>query len=84
MDYSIHLFHNYVAEVQKGYSIGEAIVSSVKDVGNALFLATLTTCIVMKKISFKNLMEKLAVQPLKRWKKFWKNSHFQAKSKNIY
>lgn len=45
VDYSIHLFHNYVAEVQKGQSIGEAIASSVKDVGNAMFLATLTTCI---------------------------------------
>ncbi len=45
VDYSVHLFHNYRAEIQKGKKVNEAIVSSIKDVGTALLLATITTCI---------------------------------------
>lgn len=45
VDYSVHMFHNYRVEIQKGKSPGEAITSSVKDVGKAMLLATITTCI---------------------------------------
>jgi len=45
VDYSVHLFHNYRAELQKGKSYGEAIVASIQDVGMAMFLATITTVI---------------------------------------
>jgi len=45
VDYSVHLFHNYRAELKKGYKPGAAIVESINDVGTAMFLATLTTVI---------------------------------------
>ena len=45
VDYSVHMFHNYRAELEKGKSCGEAIVSSIQDVGMAMFLATITTMV---------------------------------------
>jgi len=45
VDYSVHMFHNYRTELDKGRKPGEAIAASVKDVGTAMFLAALTTMI---------------------------------------
>ncbi|RLF56760.1 MAG: hypothetical protein DRN27_09085 [Thermoplasmata archaeon] len=45
VDYSVHMFHNYRAELQNGKSYGEAIIASIQDVGMAMFLATITTVI---------------------------------------
>jgi predicted RND superfamily exporter protein len=45
VDYSVHMFHNYRVELEKGKSCGEAIVSSIQDVGMAMFLATITTMV---------------------------------------
>jgi predicted RND superfamily exporter protein len=45
VDYSVHLFHNYRTELKNGNTPGEAIKASIKDVGMAMFLATLTTVI---------------------------------------
>jgi len=45
VDYSVHMFHNYRAELEKGRTPGEAITASIKDVGTAMFLAALTTMI---------------------------------------
>ena len=45
VDYSVHLFHNYKAELKKGKKPGLAIIASIQDVGMAIFLATLTTVI---------------------------------------
>ena len=45
VDYSVHLFHNYRTELKKGKTPGEAITASIKDIGMAMFLATLTTVI---------------------------------------
>jgi len=45
VDYSVHLFHNYKAELNKGKKPGSAIIASIQDVGMAIFLATLTTVI---------------------------------------
>jgi predicted RND superfamily exporter protein len=45
VDYSVHLFHNYQAELDKGKTPGEAIKRSVKEIGTAMFLAMLTTVI---------------------------------------
>jgi len=45
VDYSVHLFHNYRVEIAKGKKASEAIVSSVKNIGMAMLLATITTCI---------------------------------------
>jgi len=45
VDYAVHLFHNYRAEIEKGKTVGEAIKISVKDIGTAIFLAWLTTFI---------------------------------------
>ena len=45
VDYSVHLFHNYRSELKKGKTPGEAITSSIRDIGMAMFLATLTTVI---------------------------------------
>ena len=45
VDYSVHLFHNYRAELQKGKTYGQAIVASIQDIGIAMFLATITTVI---------------------------------------
>jgi len=45
VDYSVHLFHNYKSELNKGKKPGFAIIASIQDVGMAIFLATLTTVI---------------------------------------
>jgi len=45
VDYSVHVFHNYNAELDKGKTPGEAIVASIKDIGWAMFLAAFTTII---------------------------------------
>jgi len=45
VDYSVHLFHNYRIELEKGIKPGEAIKRSVTEIGNAMFLAMLTTVI---------------------------------------
>ncbi|RLF42431.1 MAG: hypothetical protein DRN12_00175 [Thermoplasmata archaeon] len=45
VDYSIHLFHNYRTELKKGKTPREAIVSSIRDIGMAMLLATITTII---------------------------------------
>lgn len=45
VDYSVHLFHEYKTELKKGKKPGQAIIASIKDVGMAMFLATLTTVI---------------------------------------
>ena len=45
VDYSVHLFHNYKSELNKGKKPGPAIIASIQDVGMAIFLATLTTVI---------------------------------------
>jgi len=45
VDYSVHLFHEYKTELKKGKKPGPAIVASIKDIGTAMFLATLTTVI---------------------------------------
>jgi predicted RND superfamily exporter protein len=45
VDYSVHLFHNYRAELGKGIKPSEAIVNSIRDIGLAMFLAIITTFI---------------------------------------
>ncbi|GAG88810.1 unnamed protein product, partial [marine sediment metagenome] len=45
VDYSVHLFHNYKSELKKGKKPGPAIITSIQEVGMAIFLATLTTVI---------------------------------------
>ena len=45
VDYSVHIFHNYLTEIRRGASIKDAIVISIKDVGLALILATITTAV---------------------------------------
>ncbi|MBU0497527.1 MAG: MMPL family transporter, partial [Candidatus Thermoplasmatota archaeon] len=45
VDYSVHLFHNYKAELYKGHPPGKAIVNSIQDIGTAMLLATITTFI---------------------------------------
>ena len=45
IDYSIHLFHEYRSELKQGKKPGPAIVAAIKDVGMAMFLATVTTVI---------------------------------------
>jgi len=45
VDYSVHLFHNYRLEIEEGKSINIAIKNSVEEIGNAMFLAMLTTVI---------------------------------------
>lgn len=45
VDYSVHLFHNYQTELEKGRTPADAIKRSVKDIGTAMFLAWLTTVI---------------------------------------
>jgi len=45
VDYSVHLFHNYRIEIDKGKSPGKAIITSITDVGTAMSLAALTTVI---------------------------------------
>jgi predicted RND superfamily exporter protein len=50
VDYSVHLFHNYRTELLKGYSPGQAIKTSIDEIGTAMFLAMVTTVIAF--ISF--------------------------------
>lgn len=45
VDYSVHLFHNYKTELEEGKTPAEAIKKSVLEIGNAMFLAMLTTVI---------------------------------------
>ena len=45
VDYSVHIFHNYKAELNQGKPPAKAIIASIQDVGMAIFLATLTTVI---------------------------------------
>ena len=45
VDYSVHLSHNYKAELSKGKTPAEAIKLSVMEIGEAMFLAMLTTVI---------------------------------------
>ena len=45
VDYSVHMFHNYRAEIRKGKTPAESIIASITDVGMAMFLATITTFI---------------------------------------
>ena len=45
VDYSVHIFYNYKSELKKGKKPGDAIKNSIRDVGLAMFLATLTTVI---------------------------------------
>jgi len=45
VDYSVHMFHNYRAELKSGKTAKQAIVASIQEIGTALFLATITTVI---------------------------------------
>ena len=45
VDYSVHMFHNYRADLEKGKTPGESIISAIQDVGTAMFLAATTTVI---------------------------------------
>lgn len=45
VDYSVHLFHNYNAELEKGKTSAQAIKNSIKEIGTAMFLAMITTVI---------------------------------------
>ncbi|KAA0007893.1 MAG: hypothetical protein FE036_02905 [Thermoplasmata archaeon] len=45
VDYSVHIFHNYLHEVRNGKSVREAISNSIKEIGLALILATITTAV---------------------------------------
>jgi len=45
VDYSVHMFHDYRAELGKGKKPSQAIITSITDVGMAMFLATITTFI---------------------------------------
>jgi predicted RND superfamily exporter protein len=45
VDYSVHLFHNYRAELEKNRTPAQAIKRSVKEIGTAMFLAMITTVI---------------------------------------
>ena len=45
VDYSVHLFYNYRAEISNGMKPVDAITTSIKNVGTAMFLSTLTTSI---------------------------------------
>ena len=45
VDYSVHLLHNYRTELGKGKTPGQAIKSSILEIGSAMFLAMLTTVI---------------------------------------
>jgi hydrophobe/amphiphile efflux-3 (HAE3) family protein len=50
VDYSVHLYHNYRVERGKGLSPKEAMRGSIRDIGIAMLLATITTFIAF--ISF--------------------------------
>ncbi len=45
VDYAVHMFHNYRVEIDKGKAPSEAIKISVTEIGNAMFLAMITTVI---------------------------------------
>jgi len=45
VDYSVHFFHNYRAEIMKGKPSVEAIKKSINEIGIAIFLAWITTVI---------------------------------------
>ncbi len=45
VDYSVHLSHDYRLELSKGKTPAEAIKKSILEIGNAMFLAMLTTVI---------------------------------------
>ncbi len=45
VDYSVQMFHNYRIELEKGYSVAQATINSVRDIGSAIFLAMITTAI---------------------------------------
>jgi predicted RND superfamily exporter protein len=45
VDYSVHLYHNYRVERGKGFNPKEAMQFSIRDIGIAMLLATITTFI---------------------------------------
>ncbi len=45
VDYSVHLSHHYRIEISKGRTPGEAMKTSVLEIGTAMFLAMITTVI---------------------------------------
>jgi len=45
VDYSVHLFHNYRLELSLGKNPAKAMKNSVIEIGNAMFLAMITTLI---------------------------------------
>ena len=55
VDYSVHLFHNYRSEIEKGKTPGEAIKRSVKEIGTAMFLAMITTVIAFMSFLSSNI-----------------------------
>ncbi|MFW6122444.1 MAG: efflux RND transporter permease subunit, partial [Petrotogales bacterium] len=55
VDYSVHLFHNYRVEIEKGKTPAEAIKRSVKEIGTAMFLAWLTTFIAFMSFLSSNI-----------------------------
>jgi len=59
VDYSVHMFHNYRAELSNGKTVKEAIILSIQEIGTALFLATITTVIAF--LSFLTA----TIQPIK-------------------
>lgn len=56
VDYSVHFFHNYRAELTKGKTPAEAIKRSVKDIGTAMFLAWITTAIAFMSFLTSNMI----------------------------
>jgi predicted RND superfamily exporter protein len=55
VDYSVHLFHNYRIEIDKGNSPAKAIKLSIKEIGTAMFLAWLTTFIAFMSFLSSNI-----------------------------
>jgi len=55
VDYSVHLFHNYRTEIEKGKTPAEAIKQSVLEIGTAMFLAWLTTFIAFMSFLSSNI-----------------------------
>ncbi|MEA2055784.1 MAG: MMPL family transporter [Candidatus Thermoplasmatota archaeon] len=45
VDYSIHMFHSYRAELEKGNPPGKSMVTAINEVGVAMAIATITTVI---------------------------------------
>jgi hydrophobe/amphiphile efflux-3 (HAE3) family protein len=45
VDYAVHMFHNYRSELARGKTVSDSIKLSIKEIGTALFLATITTVI---------------------------------------